>query len=134
MDGSVTRRNGCARRSAAARVLVAQRVCRPVACADGRPGRREGRVRPPTGERDEMADGPGESVCGACGLRSSGISSRAGSQSTDSEPLRNGSSLRVMYLNVAVTYVAVKSYTIYLYTHTYAIPHLCYPIDLVISG
>ena len=44
------------------------------------------------------------------GVRSSGISSRAGSQSTDSEPLRNGSSLRVMYLSVAVTCVAVKSY------------------------
>ena len=91
-----------------------------MACADGRPGRREGCVRPPTGERDEMADGPGWCEC-VRGVRSSGISSRAGSQSTDSEPLRNGSSLRVMYLNVAVTCVAVRSYTIYVCTHTYAI-------------
>ena len=64
---AMTRRSGCARRSAAARVHVTWQECRPVACADGRPGRREGRVRPPTGERDEMADGPGASVCGACG-------------------------------------------------------------------
>ena len=63
----MTRRSGCARQSAAARVPVAQQVCRPVACADGRPGRREGRVRPPTGERDETADGPSAIVCGACG-------------------------------------------------------------------
>ena len=62
--GVMTRRSGCARRSAAARVHVTWQECRPVACADGRPGRREGRVRPPTGERDEMADGPGASVCG----------------------------------------------------------------------
>ena len=65
--GVMTRRSGCARRRAAALVHVTWQVCRPVACADGRPGRREGCVRPPTGERDEMADGPGASVCGACG-------------------------------------------------------------------
>ena len=122
-NGLMTRRSGCARRSAAARVLVAQQVCRPVACADGRSGagRREGRVRPPTGERIEMTDGPGGRCECVRGVRSSGISSRAGSQSTDSEPLRNGSSLRVMYLSVAVTCVAVRSYTIYLYSHTDAI-------------
>ena len=65
------------------------------------------------------------------GVRSSGISSRAGSQSTDSEPLRNGSSLRVMYLSVAVTCLMRSSQELYdipIYTY------LCYIVSYRLSG